>query len=41
MKVFFPVFVSCKLQYIMLFSHAEGSDLKMLEYLEMIRDSDM
>lgn len=41
MKVFFPVFVSSKLQYIMLFSHPVGSDLKMVEYLELIWDGDM
>jgi hypothetical protein len=37
----FLVFVSRKLQYIMLLSHAVGSDLKMLEYLEDKGDSDM
>jgi hypothetical protein len=41
MKIIFPVFVSSKLQYITLFSHPGGSDLRMLEYLEMIQDSDM
>jgi hypothetical protein len=40
-ETIFLVFVSRKLQYIMLFSHAVGSDLKMLEYLEVIRNSDM